>query len=238
MGRSVVEEFKQGEKIKIKSGGYASIIKKLGQGGQGIVYEVEYAGKRYALKWYQYNKIKNPTDKVIELAINQAGWAIKYAKNPSEELQLLAVRKNYDSIKFIKNPYESVQKEAIKISYDALRYINSPSHNIEIEAIKNNEAAISFIHNLDKDKILNFLKENILVIKYVAREISKEDLEEVLKEVLSKEDVEEKYVRDFLNCSMIDRNSKNFEIDKIMFIYKYGSKKARKIAVDEKLKMI
>ena len=164
-------------------------------------------------------------DKVIRLAINQAGWAIKYAKNPSEELQLLAVRKNYDSIKFIKSPYESVQKEAIKISYDALRYINSSSHNIEIEAIKNNEAAISFIHNLDKDKILNFLKENILVIKYVAREISKED-------------VEEKYVRDFLNCSMIDRNSKNFEIDKIMLIYKYGSKKARKIAVDEKLKMI
>ena len=35
---------------------------------------------------------------------------------------------------------------------------------------------------------------------------------------------------------MIDRNSKNFEIDKIMLIYKYGSKKARKIAVDEKLK--
>ena len=34
------------------------------------------------------------------------------------------------------------------------------------------------------------------------------------------------------------RNSKNFEIDKIMLIYKYGSKKARKIAVDEKLKMI
>jgi len=77
-----------------------------------------------------------------------------------------------------------------------------------------------------------------LVIKYVAREISKEDLEEVLKEVLAKEEVEEKYVRDFLNCSMIDRNSKNFEIDKIMLIYKYGSKKARKIAVDEKLKMI
>ena len=55
---------------------------------------------------------------------------------------------------------------------------------------------------------------------------------------ITKEEVEEKYVRDFLNCSMIDRNSKNFEIDKIMLIYKYGSKKARKIAVDEKLKMI
>ena len=65
-----------------------------------------------------------------------------------------------------------------------------------------------------------------------------EELEELLKEVLSSEDVDEKYVRDFLSCSMIDRNSKNFEIDKILFTYKYGSNKAKKIAVDEKLKMI
>ena len=69
-------------------------------------------------------------------------------------------------------------------------------------------------------------------------EISHEELEEVFKEVLSKDDVEEKYVRDFLNCSIIDRKSEIIDIDKTMFIYKYGSKKAKRIAVDEKLKMI
>ena len=61
---------------------------------------------------------------------------------------------------------------------------------------------------------------------------------EIFKEVLSKDDVDEKYVRDFLNCSIIDRNSEIIDIDKIMFIYKYGSKKAKRIAVDEKLKMM
>ena len=69
-------------------------------------------------------------------------------------------------------------------------------------------------------------------------EISHEELEEIFKEVLSKDDVDEKYVRDFLNCSIIDRNSEIIDIDKIMFIYKYGSKKEKRIAVDEKLKMI
>ena len=69
-------------------------------------------------------------------------------------------------------------------------------------------------------------------------EISHEELEEIFKEVLSKDDVDEKYVRDFLNCSIIDRNSEIIDIDKIMFIYKYGSKKAKGIAVDEKLKMM
>ncbi len=76
--------------------------------------------------------------------------------------------------------------------------------------------------------MLEFLKVNILVIKYIVKKISKDELEEVLKEVLSKEDVEEKYIRDFLNCSVIDRHSENIPIDKIMFIYKYGSKTAKK----------
>ena len=69
-------------------------------------------------------------------------------------------------------------------------------------------------------------------------EISQDEINGVLIEVLSKDDVEEKYVRDFLNCSIIDKESDVIAIDKIMFIYKYGSKKAKKIAVDEKLKMI
>ena len=122
------------------------------------------------------------------------------------------------------------------------RYINSPCYKAEVAAIKNNEAAVKFITDLNKDKILNFLKVNILVIRYITRsmlnEISHEELEEIFKEVLSKDDVDEKYVRDFLNCSIIDRNSEIIDIDKIMFIYKYGSKKAKGIAVDEKLKMM
>lgn len=110
--------------------------------------------------------------------------------------------------------------------------------SVELVAIGSNEAAINFIKNLDKSKMLEFLKFNILVIKYISKDISRDELEEILKQVLSKEDVEEKYIRDFLNCSTIDRNSSIMTIDKMMFIYKYGSKKAKKIAVDEKLKMI
>lgn len=69
-------------------------------------------------------------------------------------------------------------------------------------------------------------------------EISQDEIKEILIEVLSKDDVEEKYVRDFLNCGLIGKESDVIAIDKIMFIYKYGSKKAKRIAVDEKLKMM
>ncbi|MDF2505419.1 MAG: hypothetical protein K0R06_2913, partial [Clostridium sp.] len=127
---------------------------------------------------------------------------------------------------------------AVKISYDALRYINSPSHNAEFIAVKNNYKAINLINNLDKNKILEFLKVNFLVIKYFIKEITKDELEQLLKEQLSKEDVDEKYVRDFLNYSNMDKNNHVIPEDKIMFIYKYGSKKAKKITVDEKLKVV
>jgi hypothetical protein len=54
---------------------------------------------------------------------------------------------------------------------------------------------------------------------------------------VAEETVAEKYVRDFLNCSAIDKHSDRFPLDKLMFIYQHGSKQAKRIAVDEKLKM-
>ena len=150
----------------------------------------------------------------------------------------MAVRKDYDSIKYIEEPSEAVQIEAVKAKYDALRYIKTPCFKAEIEAVKNNEAAINFIYGLDANKMKAFLRANILVIKYIVRRVEKDDVIEVLKEVLSKDDVDEKYVRDFLKCSCIDRECDKIDLDKILFIYEYGSKKAKRIAVDEKLRII
>ena len=130
----------------------------------------------------------------------------------------------------------------MKIIYDALRYIEFPCIEAEVQAIKNNESAINFINNLNKEKLLILMKENILVIKYVSKnllnQISQEEIENLLKEVISKEEISEKYIRDFINCTLIGKNSEYFNMDKIMFIYQYGSKLAKKIAVDEKLKII
>ncbi len=150
----------------------------------------------------------------------------------------MAIEKNYDSIKYIEKPCEEVQLAAVNISYDALRYINNPSEKAEISAIRNNEAAIKFVHNLDKEKMIKFLKENILVIKYLIKDISIEELEGVLKERLSSEDIEESYVRNFINCESINKKYNNISMDKIVFIHKYGSSRAKRVAIDEKLKIM
>lgn len=52
-------ELKNGEKIVLTSGGYVTVEKELGRGGQGIVYLVDLNGEKKALKWY----IKAPDDK-------------------------------------------------------------------------------------------------------------------------------------------------------------------------------
>ncbi len=70
-----MKEFNPSEKIELKVGGSVTIKKKLGEGGQGVVYLVELNNKEYALKWYTHpctqafynnldNNIKNgaPTD--------------------------------------------------------------------------------------------------------------------------------------------------------------------------------
>ena len=51
-----------GKKIPLKIGGEATVKKKLGEGGQGAVYLVEYSGKQYALKWYK----TRPADKFLK----------------------------------------------------------------------------------------------------------------------------------------------------------------------------
>ena len=45
-------EFQKGEFVKLKNGLTIKIEKMLGKGGQGTVYEASKSGKKYALKWY------------------------------------------------------------------------------------------------------------------------------------------------------------------------------------------
>ena len=53
-------ELMVGQSVEMEYGGKAKILKVLGSGGQGIVYLADFNGKRYALKWYDVDKISNP----------------------------------------------------------------------------------------------------------------------------------------------------------------------------------
>ena len=53
-------ELAPGVRIKTMTGNEARIVRLLGSGGQGDVYQVDYAGKQMALKWYKRNAIPEP----------------------------------------------------------------------------------------------------------------------------------------------------------------------------------
>lgn len=55
-----MREFQRGQKIRTTSGGELEVVEKLGEGGQGVVYRVNYNGKQLALKWYFGSKLKDP----------------------------------------------------------------------------------------------------------------------------------------------------------------------------------
>lgn len=52
---------KAGTKIKLENAPapHAEVLRVLGEGGQGTVYEVKVGGRLHALKWYHAGKLKN-----------------------------------------------------------------------------------------------------------------------------------------------------------------------------------
>ncbi len=54
-----MSDFENGKKIGVVGGGNLVVLEKLGEGGQGIVYKVDYNGKKLALKWYFGDKLKD-----------------------------------------------------------------------------------------------------------------------------------------------------------------------------------
>lgn len=55
-------ELKIGQEVEMEFGGTAKVLKVIGSGGQGIVYLVEFNGMKWALKWYDVDKIKKPKE--------------------------------------------------------------------------------------------------------------------------------------------------------------------------------
>lgn len=60
---------------------------------------------------------------MVEEAVKTKGWAIQFVKNPSEKLKQIAVSKDYDSIKYIEDPSPEVQLIAVKNHWSAIKFI-------------------------------------------------------------------------------------------------------------------
>ncbi len=57
-----MNDLKIGQEVEMEYGGKAKVLGVIGSGGQGTVYKVEFLGSRWALKWYDVAKMKNPAE--------------------------------------------------------------------------------------------------------------------------------------------------------------------------------
>ena len=94
--------------------------------------------------------------------------------------------------------------------------------------MRENGEAINYMNNYDLDEVRLFIEANINVVKYIYESIDVELVVEVLTEIVKRNDVSRKYIKDFLELEIL-------EMDKINFIREYGSKNAKKYLVDYKL---
>ena len=53
-------ELEIGQEVEMEFGGKAKVLSVIGSGGQGIVYLVRFNGQKWALKWYDINKMAKP----------------------------------------------------------------------------------------------------------------------------------------------------------------------------------
>ena len=84
-----------------------------------------------------FDKIKNPTEKIQVFALCLDGEYLKNIKNPSEDLQLFAVESDGYAIEHIKNPSEKIQLAAVEGDYpESIQYIKNPSEKVQLAAIK------------------------------------------------------------------------------------------------------
>lgn len=91
-----MNEFPKGHRVKVVSGSELEVIDKLGEGGQGIVYRVNYEGEELALKWY-FPKLINPVEfyKNIQRNISQGAptgaflWPLEITERQGESFGYL-----------------------------------------------------------------------------------------------------------------------------------------------------
>lgn len=188
--------------------------------------------------WNNLSLIDNPDDELIHVALAQSGWAIQYIPEPSEELQLLAVTHNYDAIKFLDHPSEAVQMAAVKENYQALRYIQHPALSAILEAVRQDARAARLVTDLDEDTALAMLTVNCLVGKYLPPSlvIDVGRLTKALQDVVADPDVDESYIRHLVSSRIFDVHAVSFPMNPLLIIDTHGSAKARRVAMDEKLK--
>lgn len=131
-----------------------------------------------------------------------------------------------------------MQLAAVRQNPEALRYIESPTTEAADQAVGSDARTLRFVMRLTHDQALHFLGINVSVLAVLppSIRISEDECRSVLGQVLARPDVPEKYVRNLIGCRALKQFYHWTPADVLRLIYHKGSRRARQIAVDERLR--
>jgi hypothetical protein len=116
---------------------------------------------------------------------------------------------------------------AVTNHFAAIKYIANPAREVQRKAVSQNAEAVLYLKDLSEEDKLFLVEENIDVVKYL-KDVDKGAVENILKIIVNREEPDREYIIKFIKCEALP-------INKVKFIYSYGSLEAKKILVDYKL---
>lgn len=111
--------------------------------------------------------IKNQTNEMCILAVQNDGCALQYINNQSEEICILAVQNNPLALRYVKNQTDEICEQAVQKNGYSLRFVNVQTEKICKLAVQQCGDALQFVKKQTKEICLLAVQQFGGALEYV-----------------------------------------------------------------------
>ena len=134
--------------------------------------------------------VKNQTDDICRLAIQENGYALYYVREQTEELCILSVQQNGNVLYFVKEQTNEICIQAVQQNGIALQFVKEQTNDICIMAVQQNGLALQFVENQTDEICILAVQQNGKALQFV-----KEQTDEICKLAMQQNDHVLRFVR-------------------------------------------
>jgi hypothetical protein len=145
----------------------------------------------------------------------QNGRALKYVKNKTNDLCMIAVEQNGMALKYVETQTEELCRLAVINCGSALQYVKNQTYDICLNAVKNDGYALEFVENQTEEICIAAVRNIGIMLQFV-----KNQTNEINKAAIMSDSHALKYVEkktDYL-CKLAIIHQQNYHASPLQFI--------------------